>query len=156
MKKNQLKPIQLDKTKTKELKEILDLSSHHVCAVFASDCVKHIMGKLNSEFQFDHKGLDAIEAVHRFISGDITPIEAKAYAQLSHALAHTEEHIELKFFYRACGFAAATVHMKKYAIKATYYAIKALSCNKEEDIKDIIEKERQWQIKHLLDIGLRA
>lgn len=156
MKTKPLKRIILNKKYIHELNEILSLSSHHVCAIFASDCANHLMELLETVHDINYQAKHAILAAHRWVSNDITVVEARVYAQKVHALARKTEDLDLIYFYRACGHAAATAHVKRHAIHAANYAIKSLLSSKWKDTKDIEESERQWQIKRLLDLGLKA
>jgi hypothetical protein len=156
MKIKSLEKILLNKKYIEELNDILHLSSHYVCAIFASDCANHVMEMLEHDFEINYQAKHAILAAHRWVSHDITTLEAKVYAQKIHFFAKSEENLALKYFYRACGHAAATAHTKKHAIHASNYAIKSVLTLKHKDIKDIESSERHWQIKRLLDLGLKA
>ncbi|MBU1143548.1 MAG: hypothetical protein KKH92_07895 [Firmicutes bacterium] len=156
MKTKTNKRIVLSKKYIVELESILHLSTHAVCAIFASDCANHVLEILEHDFEINYQAKHAILAPHRWVSHDISMIESRVYAQKIHVIAKDEENLALKYLYRACGHAAATPHVKKHAIHATNYAIKSLLSLKSGDTEDVEENERKWQIKRLLDLGLKA
>jgi hypothetical protein len=156
MKEKPLKRIILNKKYIHELKEIIMLSSHQVCAVFASDALKHLTEKMDTLYQIKREAIDAIEAADRYIASEIGVIAARVYAQKAHVLARAEDDLFLKYFYRACGHAAATIHAKMHALHTTNYVIKSLLSKSCENIEDIENSEREWQIKRLLELGLKA
>ena len=156
MKEKPLKRIILHKKFIHELKEIMMLSSHQVCAVFASEAIKHLTEKMDKSDVILGEAIDCIEAADRWISGEIDVLTARVYAQKAHVLARAENNLFLKYFYRACGHTAATIHTKMHALHATNYVIKSLLSKTPENIQDIEESERQWQIKRLLELGLKA
>lgn len=151
-----LKRVILNKKYIKELNELLALTTHHVSVIFASDCANHLMERLSLDHDINYQARHAILAGHRFVSHDIGVIEARAYALKIHAIAKKEENVELIYFYRACGHAAATAHVKRHAIHASNYVIKSLLSMNQANDQDIEESERNWQIKRLLDLGLKA
>jgi len=156
MKEKPLKRIILNKNYIHELKEIMMLSSHQVCAVFASHCIKHLAETMDSSYLIKREAIDCIEAADRWISGEIQMLAARVYAQKVHVLARSEDDLFLKYFYRACGHTAATIHAKMHALHTTNYVIKSLLSKTRENVLDIEETERKWQIKRLLELGLKA
>ncbi|MDO9630196.1 MAG: hypothetical protein Q7I99_09895 [Acholeplasmataceae bacterium] len=146
----------LNKNYILKLNELLSISTHQVSAIFASDCARHLMDHLAKDYEINPEALDAIEACHSWVSHEISKVAARVYAQKVHVLAREETNPVLKYFYRACGHAAATPHVKSHAIHATNYVLKALLSIPGIKSDEVEEIERSWQIKHLLDLGLKA
>ncbi|PKK98055.1 MAG: hypothetical protein CVV57_08985 [Tenericutes bacterium HGW-Tenericutes-2] len=156
MKEKPLKRIILNKKYIHELKEIMMLSSHMVCAVFASEALKHLTESMDENYLIKREAIDCIEAADRWLSGDIQVIAARVYAQKAHVLARAEDDLFLKYFYRACGHTAATIHAKMHALHTTNYVMKSLLSKYHDHTREIEDNERQWQIKRLLELGLKA
>lgn len=119
---------------------------HKLLALWAADCVEHVLPFFEKEQPYDDRPRIAIEAVRLWVQGKLKVSEARKFAFASHAAAREAKSPESIAAARAAGHATATAHVAGHAIHDAAYAVKA-SKNKEA--------ERKWQMKRL-PVKIRA
>ncbi|MFO7882901.1 MAG: hypothetical protein R6U52_10240, partial [Kosmotogaceae bacterium] len=90
-----------------------------------------------------------------WIGGQITVDQARKAAFEAHAAARDVDNDDQSaiFAARSAAHASATVHVKKHAMVASTYAIKAVYFYHYHDGSYVnVDKERDWQYKKLNDI----
>ncbi len=127
----------------KKIAEITNRIEEQALAIWASDCVEHVLSYFEEKFPNDDRPRKAVEAARAWVSGELSAGEARSAAFAAHAAARdardAEEDIACAVA-RSAGHAAATAHVAGHAVSAADYAAKVNS------------KERIWQHKKLLEL----
>lgn len=130
-------------------KKIAELSSkrdHRTLVIWAADCAEHVLPYFEEKYQKDNRPRKAIEACRAWVRGEISVGAARSAAFAAHASARDADEGMARAASRAAGHAAATIHVATHAVHtANYSAIAATFAG--------TDKERDWQYKHLLDLG---
>ena len=134
----------------------LDEQDHRLLAVWASDCVEHVLAYFNETHPDDDRPRKAIEAARAWVRGDLPMIDARKAAFASHAAAREANNAAAQAAARAAGHAAATAHVADHARHAAAYAVKAVTSAKIADNATAAESDWQYQHlpKHLRSIAL--
>lgn len=108
----------------------------------------------------EHSGLPANEystrALHvalQWSEGACTMSKAREVALETHRAAKQLDDGMMQAYLRACGHTCASAHMKRHALFAANYIIKAMICACPQDANQIIEAERSWQRTALYQIS---
>ena len=120
--------------------ETTTLLDQKTLAIWASDCVEHVMTFFEEKYPSDKRPRQALEATRAWVKGEISIGEARSAAFESHAAAREIEDGVAYAVARAAGHAAATAHVASHAVHAANYAAKVGS------------KERTWQYEKLLSL----
>jgi hypothetical protein len=118
---------------------------HHLLAVWAADCAKHVLPLFESEQPSDLRPRLAIEAIRAWVRGEMSWWDSRVAGGHANAAAR-----KLKGAARNAGYAAgqagAVGHVAAHELGAAAYAIKAVRESVPEDKKDEAgRKECQWQ-----------
>lgn len=99
---------------------------------------------------------EAIEAGRAWVREDIKMIDARRFATASHAATRdAEQNPESQAAARSAGHAVATAHVARHSFAASTYAVSAIRDSSTSDNEMVlIDKERQWQYKHLLELQM--
>ncbi len=134
---------EIDTDIIKKISEITSKINQRVLAIWASDCVEHVLSYFEEKYPNDDRPRKAVEAARAWVNGEISVGEARSAAFAAHAAARdaraAEEDIASAVA-RAAGHAAATAHVANHAVHAANYAVKANP------------KERVWQYEKLLEM----
>jgi len=123
----------------KKILEITDKMDQQQLAIWASDCVEHVLSNFEEKYPHDERPRKAIEAARAWVNDTISVDEARSAALKAHAAARESEDDVACVVARAAGHAAATAHVAKHAIHAANYAAK------------VDFKELTWQYKKILE-----
>jgi len=137
----------------KEVIKLLNESDHKTLVIWATDCAERVLPYFENFFPEDSRPREAINAGRAWVHGELTMIDARKAAFASHAAArNTGEIVTARSAARSAGHAAATAHVPSHAIYAAAYAIAAVR-DASETNTEVIDKEREWQYRHLLKLG---
>ena len=104
----------------------LDIETHHLLAVWAAGCAKHVLPLFESEHPEDPRPRQAIEGAYVWAAGKISVGEARKLAVSAHEAARSASDDTSIAVARAAGHAVATAHMADHAMGGAYYALKAI------------------------------
>ena len=134
---------------------IADLASkcdQKILAIWASDCAERVLPCFEEKHPYDDRPRRAIEAGRAWANGKLKMIGARKAAFAAHAAARNAEHVpEARSAARSAGHAAATAHVASHALYAAIYA--ATAARDAANSANAITLERDWQYKHLLELG---
>jgi hypothetical protein len=127
-------------------------TDHTLLGAWAADCAKRVLPYFEKKYPKDKRPRQAIGALRTWIKTGIFKMAVIRGASLAaHAAARdAEESSAALSAARACGQAAATAHVKTHSVAAAIYA--ATAVRDATDSKDKVDKEREWQYKHLLEL----
>ena len=126
----------------KRISEIASKMDQKQLAMWASDCVEHVLSNFEENYPNDYRPRRAIEAARAWVSGEISVGEARSAALEAHAAARDAEDKIACAVARAAGHAAATAHVADHAFHAANYAAKV-------DLKELV-----WQYEKLLEFKI--
>ncbi len=145
----------LDKT----IDELVRQTDHKVLATWALDRAERVLHYFEDSYPRDDRPRRAIEAGRAWVKTGVFKMAVIRKDSLgSHAAARAVEDADpARSAARAAGQAVATAHVSTHSIAAARYAASAVrdaAHPTEDDAADAaVEKERQWQHRHLQ--GLR-
>jgi hypothetical protein len=118
---------------------------HHLLAVWAAQCARHVLRYFEGARPNDDRPRRAIELTHAWANGEITVRQALDAAGASNAAAR-ELSGAAKFAALSAGQAVAVAHVAAHELGAAAYAIRAVVAAASEDKKDSARiGECQWQ-----------
>ncbi len=118
---------------------------HHLLAIWAAQCARHVLHYFEEERPNDDRPHRAIELTHAWVNGEITVRQALDAAGASNAAAR-ELSGAAKYAALSAGQAAAVAHVAAHELGAAAYAIRAVMAASSEDKKDFDRyQECQWQ-----------
>jgi len=124
----------------KEIAELTSKIDQRTLAIWATDCVGHVLSYFEKKYPKDNRPRKAVEAGRAWVRGQISVSEARSAAFAAHAAARDAEEGAAHAVARAAAHAAATVHVAGHAVHAANYAA------------TVNAKERDWQYQHLLNL----
>ncbi|MFW9852527.1 MAG: putative immunity protein [Candidatus Thorarchaeota archaeon] len=124
----------------KKILKIANKMDQKQLAIWASECVEHVLSNFEEKYPNDNRPRKAIEVARAWVNGTMSVGEARSAALEAHAAARESEDDIACAVARAAGHVAATAHVADHAIHATNYAAK------------VDFKESSWQYKKLLDL----
>ncbi len=130
--------------------ELVSKSDHKILAIWAADCAERVLLYFEDAHPGDKRPRQAIEAGRAWVRGDLKMTEARKAAFAAHAAARDAQGEAARDAARAAGHAAATAHVASHAVHAAAYAASAV-CEAADG--DAAAKERDWQYRHLLELG---
>lgn len=126
----------------------LDLKTHHLLAIWAADCAKHVLPLFECSHPEDHGPRQAIEGAYAWAAGMISVGEARKLAVQAHDAARRANDETSMAVARAAGHAVATAHMADHAMGGAYYALRAVMASKNRT-NLTVEDEIAWQKRKL-------
>jgi ADP-ribosylglycohydrolase len=124
----------------KKIAELADKMDHKTLAIWAADCVEHVLSYFEEKYPRDNRPRKAVEAGRAWVRGEMSVSEARDAAFAAHAAARDVEEGISRAVARAAGHAAATAHVAGHALHATNYAA------------SVNNRERAWQYRHLVEL----
>jgi hypothetical protein len=120
-------------------------ADHHLLAIWAADCAKHVLHYFEQEQPGDDRPHRAIELAHAWARGEITMTEARTAAGHAMAAARHLSGAAREAAY-AAGQAAAVAHVAAHELGAAAYAIRAVRAAASKDERDEAGRvECRWQ-----------
>jgi hypothetical protein len=126
-----------------------DSMNSRLLALWAADCAEHVLYLFEEKYPDDDRPRKAIEALHKWIRGEMQVGQVRIAASAAHAAARESGDPVATAVARAAGQAAATAHVRGHARHAAQYAIKAI---KEADGQAAALTERDRQLRLLVDV----
>jgi hypothetical protein len=130
-------------------------TAHKTLAIWAMDCTERVMHYFENKFPADRRPRQAIEKLQAWIeSGRFTIPEMRRASFISHTAARdVGEDNSARSAARAAGQAVATAHVPTHSIEAAQYALQAVfRASDPSSAAATVDKEREWQYRHLLDL----
>ena len=136
--------------------ELISETNHKILAIWAIDFFnrgRYLFNKDYPENEIIDKALDTLKL---WINDSITMWEARKYCWV---VLKSAREIEPKDkvacqILRACSHTLATCHVPTHSEKASMYIISAIQhyYKNNENVIELMEKEREWHISHLLEL----
>ncbi|MHB8780359.1 MAG: putative immunity protein [Candidatus Geothermincolia bacterium] len=138
--------------------ELVRQTDHKALATWALDCAERVLHYFEDEYPRDGRPRRAIAAGRDWVkTGDFKMAVIRKAALDSHAAARAAKDDDpARPAARAAGQGLATAHVRTHSIAAARYAASAVR-DAADPIDDdaanaAVEKERQWQYRHLLEL----
>ncbi len=151
MKKPKLAVTDKDKT----IAELIGKTDRKTLAVWACDCAERVLPYFENKYPQDSRPRRAIEAGRAWVkTGVFKMTDVRKIALAAHAAAReVKDDNAARSAARAAGNALATAHVPTHAVAAAIYSAKAVRDAVEPALAEIaIDKEREWQLQHLLNL----
>lgn len=142
--------------KDEEMLELVSKTDHKTLAIWAIDCAERVMPYFEEKYPHDHRSRQAIETLKIWIDTGVFKMSVIRKASLdSHAAAReVGEDSPARSAARAAGQAVATAHVSRHAYGSAIYAQQAIY--RATNSMDAVERERNWQYQHLLNLRDRS
>lgn len=139
--------------------ELVGKTDRGTLAVWACDCAERALPYCEDKYPHDKRPRQAIEAGRAWVlTGVFRMADIRKASLDAHAAAREMEKGDpAHSAARAAGQAVATAHVPAHAIAAARYAATAVRDAAEPaEAEKATESEREWQLRHLLDLsGIR-
>jgi hypothetical protein len=125
---------------------------HHLLAVWAARCARHVLRYFEEARPHDDRPRRAITFAHAWVKGKVTMKQARMAAGASQDAARAVKEISeaARLAALSAGQAAAAAHVAAHELGAAAYAIRAVMAASPEDKKETSRlRERQWQRERL-------
>jgi hypothetical protein len=136
--------------------ELLEQTDHKTLAKWAIDCAERVLTYFEDQYPGDLRPRNAFEALQAWIdTGVFRMADIRKASLASHAAAReVGEDSPARSAARAAGQAVATAHVRTHSIGAANYAVQAVyRASDSANVEALIAKERDWQYRHLLELG---
>ncbi len=142
------------------LVEIIKTTDQKILAIWAIDCVEKYMPLLEDKYSNEVRPRTAINMLKKWINGEMKMWDARKFTYPALAAARELEPIDKAAcqICRACSHALVTCHVPTHSEGSAMYVVSAIyHLNKDKDkdkdnVTQLMEDERNWQIQHLLDL----
>jgi len=141
-----------DVNKKNEIEDLVIECNQHLLALWAAECVEHVIKYYSVYYPNDYRVHDAINVAKGYATGQVSVIEARKIASEANRAAKDAEmdnNMVAQSVAKAACQAASTAHIKTNAISASTSSVKAKSLSSGGDIT-VVQKEREWQYKRLV------
>jgi hypothetical protein len=136
--------------------ELMNVTDQKTLAIWAIDCVERVMPLLENKYPDEIRPRTAIDMLKKWINGEMKMWDARKFTYPSLAAARELEKTDKVAcqIARACSHTLATCHVPTHSEGAAMYGVSAIyHLNKDkENVAELMEEERNWQIKHLVDL----
>ncbi len=125
---------------------------HHLLAVWAADCARHVLPCFEEACPGDDRPRRAVESVNAWVCGDITVKQARFAAGASQDAARDNKTVSeaARLAALSAGQAAVVAHVAAHELGAAAYAIRAMmAASPKEERERRRQDECQWQVKRL-------
>ena len=136
--------------------ELVRKTDHKTLAVWACDCAERALPYFENKYPHDNRPRQAIEASREWVkTGVFKMADVRRVSLAAHAAAReVEDDDAARSAARAAGQALATAHVPTHAIAAAIYAATTVRDSAEPaDAEIALEREREWQLQHLLNLS---
>ena len=138
------------------LVEMINQTDQKTLAIWAIDCVERFMPLFENKYPEEVRPRTAINVLKKWINDEIKMWDARKFTYPALAAARELEKTDKAAcqIARACSHALATCHVPTHSEGPAMYVISAIyHLNKDkENVDELMEEERNWQIKHLLNL----
>lgn len=142
----------------KSISDLLHSTDHKTAATWALDCAERVLPYFENKYPKDDRPRRAIEAGRAWASSGVFSMAVIRKASLdSHAAARDAAQDDAaRSAARAAGQAMASAHVAGHATAAAVYGATAVRDAADPAVADAeVDKERDWQYKHLLQLTQR-
>ena len=139
-----------------EIVELIKTTDHKTLAIWAIDCFNNGRYLFNKDYP-ENKIIDnALNTLKLWINDGITMWEARKYCWVVLKAAREIEQKDKVAcqVLRACSHTLATCHVTSHAEGSGMYIISAIQhfYKGNDNVTKLMEDERKWQIKHLIEL----
>ncbi len=139
------------------LVELIKKTDQKTLAVWALDCVEKYMYLIEDKYPNELRPKESLNILKKWLNDEISMWEARKYTWPTLAAARELECTDKAacMIARACSHTLATCHVPIHAEGAAIYVCAAIYYlnQDKENVMELMEKERKWQIKHLTDLS---
>lgn len=138
------------------IEELAGRTDHRTLAIWAADCAERVLPYFEERYPDDNRPRKAIDALRTWIqTGVFRMADIRRDALAAHAAARgVEAYHPARSAARAAGQALATAHVPRHALAAALYAATAVrDAANSSDTEGATIREREWQYRHLRDVG---
>ena len=150
-----MKPFPLPK-KDIRMKELIETIEHKTLALWSIDCLERFMPYLESKYPNEERPRTAINILKQWLNDEITMWEARKYCWKVLAFGREIEESDKVGcqIARACSHTLATCHVPRHCEGVTIYTLSSIQYQNQdnENVFELMENEREWQINHLLEL----
>jgi hypothetical protein len=132
--------------------ELVKKTDHKVLALWAIDCVEHVLPYFEKEYPNDIRPRQALVTLQKWIDTGVFKMkEIRGASLASHAAAReVGENSPARSAARAAGQAVATAHVPTHSLGAAIYAQQAVfRASDPESAEGAVTKEKKWQYERL-------
>lgn len=143
-----------DVEKKNEIDILVNECNQHILALWAAECVEHVIKYYTLYYPNDYRVHDAIGVAKGYAIGQTSSLDARRVALEANRAskeAKADNNIVAHFTAKAACQAASTAHIKIHAANAATSAVKAKAYSSAGD-KAVVQKEREWQYKRLVQL----
>jgi hypothetical protein len=143
------------KTEVEDLLEFVAGTDQKTLAVWAIDCVKRVLPYFEEKYPQDIRPRKALEVLQEWIeTGKFKMAVIRGASLSSHAAAReVGEDTPARSAARAAGQAVATAHVPAHSVGGAAYALQAVyRANISDDPDVAVNREREWQRRHLIEL----
>lgn len=138
------------------LVEIIKVTDQKTLAIWAIDCVERIMPLIENKYPDETRPRMALNMLKKWINSEMKMWDARKFTYPALAAARELEKTDKVAcqIARACSHALATCHVPTHSEGSAMYVVSAIyHLNKDkENVAELMEEERNWQIQHLIDL----
>lgn len=138
------------------LVKLIEETDSKILAQWAINCVEKYMYLIEDKYPDEQRPRTSLNILKQWMNDEIKMWDARKFTYPSLKAAKEFEPIDKVAcqIARACSHALATCHVKTHSEGSAMYVISALYyLNKDkQNVDEILEEERNWQIKHLIDL----
>lgn len=128
-------------------------NEHKILALWAIDCLNRILPSFEKKYPNETILQTAVDTLKKWINSEIKMWDARKYTYTVLTLAKTIEKNDKPYsqIVRATSHCLATCHVPTHSEGTAMYVVSAIRLLNEsrEDVIDLMEDERRWQINHL-------
>ena len=138
-----------------EMLALMSKVDHRTLALWALDCAERVMPCFEESYPQDRRPRQAIETLKTWLDTGVFRMAVIRKASLdAHAAARdVGEDSPARSAARAAGQAVATAHVPRHAYGPAIYAQQAVY--RATSSLEAVDRERNWQYQHLLDLANR-
>jgi len=135
-----------------KIADLVKKTDHKTLGIWAADCAERVLPYSEKKCPDDLRPRKAIEAPRTSVkTGVFDMADVRGASLAAHAAARdVAEDDAARSAARAAGQAMATAHVPTHSIAAAVYAATAI--RDATGSLDAVDKEREWQYQHLLEL----
>ncbi|MBN2517303.1 MAG: hypothetical protein JXB14_00500 [Candidatus Altiarchaeota archaeon] len=138
--------------KVKPILELARKTGHKILAAWAIDCVERVLPYFEEKYPQDRRPRKALERLRAWIdTGVFKMADIRGASLAAHAAAREAEEGPARSAARAAGQAVATAHVPTHSVAAAQYALQAVFRAGLD-----VDREREWQYQHLVELRSKA
>ncbi|MDD4316831.1 MAG: hypothetical protein PHC84_06720 [Clostridia bacterium] len=139
-----------------KIAELAKTADQKALVVWSTDCAERVL-KNYERYYGNNNAKMAILAGRKWLSREVSIIEARKAAFAAHSAARIAAYPEACFAARSAGQAVSTVHVSSHALHAATYAAKSVFfASPNEFAAENVAEERRWQYAHLTELLKRS